>query len=481
MVQHNNGESTSQSSIATSPAGNAEARLQSSNDFEQTFGIECEFRLIHPDNDWKKAVADALCSGGVPCLPSDSHQSLGFLTWQASEDNSILSSQPDHRKLEVKSRILRLSEAAEVSSALDTLNKHFLMETDHSMGLHVHQGNSFRGFPLRTLINVMVIQVAFEHLLNQLHPPDRVYTDRDDTHSYANPHSLSTHLQIRKAGLERAMYVLKARSLAELIEFTQDYSISRNCQVNLHNFRGDLTAPEHTQTRTIEFRQHQSTTDPVAIRNWVELTGALVRYAHTVKNTALGRLVQNCTDRKFGVLDLISELGCKHLVEYYQSRLFVHKNVDYPKPDKTMLRDLVKFGNIRSSEMKKHEQYWIKKGYISSKTATLYDHNGNMACDQYIPFDAMPFDFPWDEKMAAATGSWLPEGQGSREEIARLLDGYQKLLGVCSRPETIIETLHITGKRQLEKTQAGISASSFNTDVHVSSSPSDDTEMSNAP
>ena len=81
---------------------------------------------------------------------------------------------------------------------------------------------------------------------------------------------------------------------------------------------------------TIEFRQHESTIDAVAVAAWVSLACALVETSHSMAFESLVSLsCQRIGNEAYTVLDLLNALGLVNLADYYGQRT-LH---EHPQPN----------------------------------------------------------------------------------------------------------------------------------------------------
>ncbi|KAI9819769.1 MAG: hypothetical protein M1826_001078 [Phylliscum demangeonii] len=223
----------------------------------------------------------------------------GFLRedmWVLEDDLSIDDRDPDDPSswagegckysyigMELKTPVLSYGEAhlTQVETALDILN-HKLgsgiqVLVNQSCGLHVHIGHGHDGFPLQTLHFVAGLATVFEPTIQTLHPPHRL------TSKHCRPLSSSYRLQDELDGQGRVEVLLQSRTVPDFVAAVN--SGSKNYAYNFMH----LLQPTNTRLQpynTIEFRQHEGTTDPEVVLHWIHFCAALVTYAHTVPSSS---------------------------------------------------------------------------------------------------------------------------------------------------------------------------------------------------
>lgn len=245
-------------------------------------------------------------------------------------DSSICSSPLFHQEdaeygycdIEIKSPAFLLSpksfaEMEDVLYNISTIsNLEFIFDT--SCGLHIHVGNESAGFPLQTLKNFCILTIIFEAQFSSLHPPERVldnpYIKRQSaTFAGKNPWDIAMDIQL-------------CRDADDLVNLwaKKDGEPDKNIAYNLFQL---VCEPGF---RTIEFRQHKATKETGEVIKWVELTTALVRYAHEVAFEDLMLTVEDIAfDPGRDVVDLLYTLGLTDLANHYNGcERYEHPNIE---------------------------------------------------------------------------------------------------------------------------------------------------------
>lgn len=233
-------------------------------------------------------------------------------------NSSIRSSPLLHQKdaeygycdVSIKSPASPLSQQAfsEIEDVLDTLSSIADLELifDTSCGLHVHIGYESAGFPLQTLKNISIITTIFEAQFSSLHPPERVLNNeyiKRQSAAFAGKSPWDIAMEIQLCQSTDALVGLWMKGNGE-----SDKNLACNF-LHLVNEQG---------FKTIEFRQHKATMEVGEICKWVELTTALVRYAHEVPFEDLMRVVEDIAfDPGRDVADFLCRLGLTDMADYY--------------------------------------------------------------------------------------------------------------------------------------------------------------------
>jgi len=207
----------------------------------RTFGVEIEFFL--KEGSRARAVDKvlaALASNGIQVnWEGYSHTTRRY--WKLVYDASVA-----HEGLEIVSPILKgkqgLAELKKVTDALDQVGA----KIDHSCGVHVHHDAS--DFSLKSFKNVYGMYSRYEDTIDSMLSPSR----RGSNNNMCK--SPSTNLERLKA----------ATSVDEIIDrIYGDRYVKLNCQ----SFR---------RHGTIEFRQHQGTTNFDKLQAWIVITQMMV-------------------------------------------------------------------------------------------------------------------------------------------------------------------------------------------------------------
>ncbi|MCJ1399706.1 hypothetical protein MMC11_002908 [Xylographa trunciseda] len=278
------------------------------------------------------SVFEILSTAGIPVNnglqdPSDTHWDE---RWTIKEDSSIdaFESEGDnlpgheYKILELVSRILPLSYESyeEIENVLQTIQTKYTLITNESTGLHVHVGDGNRGFTLQTLKRFSVLAVAFEDVIESIHPDTRISVDGTQQ---CKKSSWGTQdiLEISST-IEECLTFEELRLLMNP-ELTKKYA---------YNF-GNLSLTQHLPKMTIEFRQHEGTVDPERIIYWVKFVTGLVNYSHTVTSAQHAWLWMSYSrDQQYTVLDLMKAISKGELTSHYESRLHLRESPNTPVP-----------------------------------------------------------------------------------------------------------------------------------------------------
>lgn len=220
--------------------------------------------------------------------------------------------------VEIISRILRPNPACsdEVFKVLSCIKSQFTMTTNRTTGLHIHVGNGDEGFPLATLKKFSMLVVAFERLINSLHPPERL------TSRWCNPPSRSAAFADEPETCLRMLEIEQCRTQDDLVDLMNPSS-GRDCAYNFTNL---LPVVCKGSKLTIEFRQHAGSVDPPAIMSWAKFVVALVEYSHEVSESQhFIFCVKKSQDPSYTIFDLMTTVGRGDLVEFYRGKTFDHE------------------------------------------------------------------------------------------------------------------------------------------------------------
>jgi len=251
--------------------------------------------------------------------------------WSLEGDSSIRLPEPEGTvetvagipiAVELISRVLKPNRACsdEVFKVLSCIQSQFTMTTNKTTGLHIHVGNGDEGFPLATLKNLTMLVVAFERLINSLHPAERL------TSHWCNPPSRCAAFENEGDTSLRMLEIEQCRTEIDLIDLMNPKS-GRECAYNFTNLESGVGKGNKL---TIEFRQHAGSVDPRTIINWAKFVVALVEYSHKVSESQhVIFCVEKSQDPSYTIFDLMTTIGMGDLVEFYRGKTFDHKTFDY--------------------------------------------------------------------------------------------------------------------------------------------------------
>ena len=220
-----------------------------------TFGVELE--VIMPRNNdsdpGRTALAEALTAAGAQAR-SESYNHTTRPYWKLTTDGSI-----GYINSEVVSPILLGEDGFhQLKIAVDAIDT-FGCRVNRTTGLHVHVGARERfGQQVGFFKELVRTYAKFESTLDSLVAPSR----RATNNTYCGP--VRWHERIEAA--------------TNINELRRAYGGNRFVKLNLEAF---------TAHGTVEFRQHQGTTNAQKVENWVKLCLRLV--AHAAKNTEMAR------------------------------------------------------------------------------------------------------------------------------------------------------------------------------------------------
>ena len=197
------------------------------------------------------------------------------------------------------------------------IKRHFRVSTNDTTGLHVHVGDSSRGFPLGVCQKVMGFFYTFDELLAPLHPRSR------EDHSWA--------LNIRDAF---QLPILNSWSVSEALEAIFDTNTieelefgfgGRRPAVNLKNLGNGGTPGK----KTIEFRQHAGTLEPERVQAWIQTVGGIVDWCRRATDTEYEELVEDSAEQMDQgdayapgtAVELLKAVELKEPAKFYGKRL----------------------------------------------------------------------------------------------------------------------------------------------------------------
>ena len=318
-----------------------------------TFGVELEFIVRYNIADYEPS-----CAGGAgvfwpldqKIVPLKKHvavlrahiitilQEAGFATndvlvektnyqkWTVDTDGSI--KWDDLRTvagfayygIEVKSPAFCYSDWAltQIQRVVLLIRSEFQVFVNESCALHMHVGNRAAGFPLQTLKNFCMLITIFDRQIEMLHPLHRLQSN----------FALRPARQFEGMALEEKVRRINAiESLEGLVNcyHLQEWGgLEGYMGYNFLNLTNPVTV--WRPTKTIEFRQHEGTLDPVEIIRWAQLATSLLKCDHDAGDQGFGQLVhENGNDGSYTVVELLCDLNLYGLARYYSWRgIYTH-------------------------------------------------------------------------------------------------------------------------------------------------------------
>ncbi|KAH6678450.1 putative amidoligase enzyme-domain-containing protein [Halenospora varia] len=220
----------------------------------------------------------------------------------------------------------------QVQTVCRILTSRYRINCNESCGLHIHVGRERKNFDAVPLRNLMALLWSFEGQLDMIHPLHRV--DGDFCANFAGC-TLGYQLGILgeddsrekwKQGLDE---ILRTKSRKDLLDL-----FSGGCRGHrLSYYLGNLIdykdpGADACQKKTVEYRQHEATLDPIRIGHWIRTCIGLVEFAHTVDTPVLkaflyARIEDDLSD--FSVVNVLKAVGLPVQARYYGLRLLKEK------------------------------------------------------------------------------------------------------------------------------------------------------------
>jgi hypothetical protein len=224
----------------------------------------------------RRHIAQALQDNDLAVLlePKKPCESPDTTKWEVFTDTSVMGPPKDTTfswlGMEVKSPALFFTteSLSEVDKVCRLLTSTYLCTVNQTTGLHVHVGDSDKGFDSSTLRNLVAFCWAFEPQLDTLHPVSRLGNDWAPS---MRDCSIFAETWQKKHG-ERPTpstaiaQLMNMKPLLHLLEQTQKHHGARGA----YNFRGfinqllEASYLKHNK-QTLELRQHEGTLDPERI------------------------------------------------------------------------------------------------------------------------------------------------------------------------------------------------------------------------
>ena len=305
---------------------------------------------LYDDEDWEETrgsaylfLIDLLANHSIP-VDGSRHLAGISRNWTGSSDvwsfkcdASIVEGEDEYGRedpryiylgVEIISRVLPATDEGfrEVVKVLYIINSHYQLIENSSCGLHVHVGASRedKSWPLGTLKRFAQLILAFDHQINSLHPDRRISGNK-----YCVQNSESEMLQQPNPFLrEKAIELCTEDDFEEGFIKMMNPNRNREMAYNFTNL-SSIMYPKTTK-RTIEWRQHEGTSDGLRIRAWCEFATGLVKYAHeTPQLEKLELWLHNVLNNSFTILDLFKAIGLDHLADFYSDRIFKRPRPTY--------------------------------------------------------------------------------------------------------------------------------------------------------
>ncbi|KAL8781447.1 MAG: hypothetical protein Q9213_005999 [Squamulea squamosa] len=247
-----------------------------------------------------------------------------FSKWTVSLDGSIVPKAEQlpgdwtgssYTGVELKTPIFFYREQAfqQLIQVLSILGNKFSIFVNHTCGLHIHVGNGITDLSFSTVKNLASLVTVFERQFMCLHPIHRIHN------KYCRP------LGQRWQPLDPVLIATEIEMFDSI-----DHLVNKLSEVHgnreKHHAINFCNLTNKNGTRTIEFRQHEATTDPIAMVQWARLCCELVRYCHNAGEFGVLYFVQEHAYKSvYSVVDLLTDLGLNGVADYYEQKgLYEH-------------------------------------------------------------------------------------------------------------------------------------------------------------
>lgn len=217
-----------------------------------TFGVELEVILPrgHTDDQGRAELAAMMCEEGAECA-SETYNHRTRQHWKIVTDATI-----GHENAEVVSPILQGDDGFDQIKRVCRAMERFGCRVNRQTGFHVHVGVGQFGHQIGFFKELVRTYAKFEPIIDQLVSRSR----RGNNNQWCRPIRFTPEID----------------QAATLRDLRYAYGGNRYHKVNLEAF---------TVHGTVEFRQHQGTTNAEKITRWVTLCLRMVE--HAAKNTEL--------------------------------------------------------------------------------------------------------------------------------------------------------------------------------------------------
>ncbi|KAE9376848.1 hypothetical protein N431DRAFT_501630 [Stipitochalara longipes BDJ] len=211
--------------------------------------------------------------------------------WVLTTDATICAPEPglayEWAAIEINSPTFYFNKGglSQIQEICRILAKEYRISCNRSCGLHLHIGNAMKGFSFQVVKNLMALLYTFEQQIDMMHPLHRC-NNLAMCPSFRVNSNLAKHLRVN-GDHSRGLEILLSDGLKSfnLLKHLTQPDISESSKMRY--YLGDPCAlldkdnPEG-EKRTIEFRQHKSTLNSLAVVEWVEFCIRLVEFADDV-------------------------------------------------------------------------------------------------------------------------------------------------------------------------------------------------------
>ena len=190
-------------------------------------------------------------------------------------------------------------------------------------GLHVHVGDSERGFKASTVQNLVATYFTFEEMIELIHPPERIDLFMAPSLQRGSTMMVQTLKEGERTKENGLRYLLAAERMNIKKLWKATKAIPSENDNEWRNTRPALNlqpVAKHPNMRTVEFRQHAMTLDPQEIAHWLRFCVQLVEFADTVDQEVL-RIYLNRysheTRETMSLKTILEELGMPREAKYF--------------------------------------------------------------------------------------------------------------------------------------------------------------------
>lgn len=238
-----------------------------------------------------------------------------------------------------------------VKSACETLVNTYRLSCTRSAGMHVRVGRGEKNHVFKTLRNLYATIWTFEPQIKQIHPYHRHENNynsmnlRNHNGMFRNEY-LEEDISAAEAvqGLNSILNSLNTAELGSLV-----VSDSRNAY-DMSGITLNLTAENHDKKKkdTVEFKQHESTLNPIRVENWTRLCIGLFEFADTVQLEVLAPFLRrhiNKPPEDFTIGQVLTSVGLPYLADFFE------KQVADQKPKDAEMREAEKLDMKDASDL----------------------------------------------------------------------------------------------------------------------------------
>ncbi|CAD6447426.1 c1e9adc6-5ed4-49c4-bd1f-30767350b634-CDS [Sclerotinia trifoliorum] len=292
-------------------------------------------------------IVHRLSCAGFPAAHMEAPEcrERGYTPWMADKwivgtDSSINCPDEtiyDYHKIELKSPVYYFSKGAleAVETVWEIIESTYKVVINDSMGLHVHVGNGVDAFDVPTLRNLWAILWSTEKWIETIHPPHRI--DNAACLSFHYCSKLWFEIGSLSSDPEDEVLDWILKRAPPMVEAFLDTMKNADCAYNFTKLQKKYY--EGSIMRTIEFRQHEATTDKERVTQWIRTCVGLVQASAATDPAKLDPYLRRLIQRKreeVHVGDILENLGLESAA-YYRAQIPREK-----VPDESAFKKLLK-------------------------------------------------------------------------------------------------------------------------------------------